>query len=130
MAKAGAPPLGRDDNVRALKSLVKLPGETITNWLHLAGECKIAKLTRLKRMIQLRRQALHKSRSCRSLPHGHGQLRHGHRCHHPRDQGAQARLSGCPGALPHGTFNGVAVGSNASINVTDDGANAVYEFKR
>ena len=34
MAKTGAPPLGRDDNVRALKSLVKLSGETITNWLH------------------------------------------------------------------------------------------------
>jgi DNA-binding beta-propeller fold protein YncE len=35
-----------------------------------------------------------------------------------------------PGALPHGIFNGVTVGPQASIYVTDDGANAVYEFKR
>ncbi len=35
-----------------------------------------------------------------------------------------------PTALPHGVFNGVSVGRNASIYVTDDGANAVYEFKR
>ena len=35
-----------------------------------------------------------------------------------------------PTAPPHGVFNGVTVGPNASIYVTDDGANAVYEFKR
>lgn len=35
-----------------------------------------------------------------------------------------------PTALPHGVFNGVTVGRNASIYVTDDGANALYEFKR
>jgi hypothetical protein len=35
-----------------------------------------------------------------------------------------------PPALPHGIFNGVTVGPNGSIYVSDDGANAVYEFKR
>ena len=35
-----------------------------------------------------------------------------------------------PTALPHGIFNGVTVGSDGTIYVSDDGANAVYEFKR
>jgi hypothetical protein len=35
-----------------------------------------------------------------------------------------------PHAFPHGIFNGVTVGANGSIDVSDDGANAVYEFKR
>jgi glucose/arabinose dehydrogenase len=30
----------------------------------------------------------------------------------------------------HGIFNGVAVGPNGSIYVSDDGANAVYEFNQ
>ncbi len=34
-----------------------------------------------------------------------------------------------PGALPNGIFNGVAVGPDGSIYVSDDGANAVYEFR-
>jgi hypothetical protein len=35
-----------------------------------------------------------------------------------------------PHAFPHGIFNGVTVGTSGSIYVSDDGANAVYEFKR
>lgn len=35
-----------------------------------------------------------------------------------------------PGALPNGIFNGVTVAASGSIYVSDDGANAVYEFKR
>jgi sugar lactone lactonase YvrE len=35
-----------------------------------------------------------------------------------------------PAALPHFVFNGVAVGSDQSIYVTSDGANAVYQFRR
>jgi sugar lactone lactonase YvrE len=35
-----------------------------------------------------------------------------------------------PAAPPHGIFNGVTVAPNGSIYVSDDGANAVYEFKR
>ena len=35
-----------------------------------------------------------------------------------------------PAALPHFVFNGVAVGSDGSIYVTADGANAVYRFRR
>jgi len=35
-----------------------------------------------------------------------------------------------PDALPHGIFNGVTVAPSGSIYVSDDGANAVYEFKR
>ena len=35
-----------------------------------------------------------------------------------------------PGTLPHGGFNGVAVGPNGSIFVTEDVTNTVYEFAR
>lgn len=35
-----------------------------------------------------------------------------------------------PGALPHGNFNGVAVGPDGSIFVSVDGQNAVLEFAR
>ena len=35
-----------------------------------------------------------------------------------------------PAALPHFVFNGVAVGSDRSIYVTADGANAVYQYRR
>jgi hypothetical protein len=35
-----------------------------------------------------------------------------------------------PPELPHGTFNGVTVGPEGSIYVSDDGANAVYQFRR
>ena len=38
--------------------------------------------------------------------------------------------SGHPGALPHGNFNGVAVGPDGSIFVSVDGQNAVLEFTR
>ena len=35
-----------------------------------------------------------------------------------------------PGTLPHGGFNGVAVGPNGSIYVIEDVTNTVYEFAR
>ncbi len=35
-----------------------------------------------------------------------------------------------PSALPHGNFNGVAVGDDGSIYVTADGNNAAYQFRR
>ncbi len=45
-------------------------------------------------------------------------------------EGLQVGSRVVPGSFPHGIFNGVAVGADGTIYVTDDGTNAVYEFKR